>query len=488
MHIKPLTPKYVKQFSKTLRKNGVKSSVLEIFFKSITELIDPYENNVTQNIENIMKDCNFESMDDINAFLMEYNDFTNGSIGFINSFDTIEDNNIFDKEVQPLFEALCSESKDCDQILLQSIDKILAKTIEVYEIDVELLSDDDYIRDILGEDLKLVMTVLISASIAMHEGEVERDDLETLRANFILVNSFVYILDGARKDELDRIDEDKHFVPRGEQKKVTKVGRNEPCPCGSGKKYKKCCMNKQGEKDVNPLDELDLPMASHFPLSEKDINEFYAIWTRLIDFTSKLLSEMSGKKYKKIYRRDSDGRYHFDDEIVDNNYILHIRGFLLDNFDRIVDDFIASNRVSKVNLQILQEWKRYRLNGDKFFIYKGAPFGALVWDIDGDSYYYVYDLYDSLYELSVQDKMLSMLLLPFKGRVIYDGLIATKGISLGQNAKDMFLKDYIVLREKKDVSISLPHVSSTTKIYPSSKSVSKVQNLLFGEEFWSKMI
>jgi SEC-C motif-containing protein len=23
-----------------------------------------------------------------------------------------------------------------------------------------------------------------------------------------------------------------------------KVGRNEPCPCGRGKKYKKCCMNK----------------------------------------------------------------------------------------------------------------------------------------------------------------------------------------------------------------------------------------------------
>lgn len=24
----------------------------------------------------------------------------------------------------------------------------------------------------------------------------------------------------------------------------TKVNRNDPCPCGSGKKYKKCCMNK----------------------------------------------------------------------------------------------------------------------------------------------------------------------------------------------------------------------------------------------------
>jgi len=24
-----------------------------------------------------------------------------------------------------------------------------------------------------------------------------------------------------------------------------KVGRNDPCPCGSGKKYKKCCLLKE---------------------------------------------------------------------------------------------------------------------------------------------------------------------------------------------------------------------------------------------------
>lgn len=27
----------------------------------------------------------------------------------------------------------------------------------------------------------------------------------------------------------------------GEAPKTAKVGRNDPCPCGSGKKYKKCC-------------------------------------------------------------------------------------------------------------------------------------------------------------------------------------------------------------------------------------------------------
>ncbi|WP_425447451.1 SEC-C metal-binding domain-containing protein [Dethiothermospora halolimnae] len=30
-----------------------------------------------------------------------------------------------------------------------------------------------------------------------------------------------------------------HTVVKGK-----KIGRNEPCPCGSGKKYKKCCLNK----------------------------------------------------------------------------------------------------------------------------------------------------------------------------------------------------------------------------------------------------
>lgn len=29
--------------------------------------------------------------------------------------------------------------------------------------------------------------------------------------------------------------------PKGEPARVAKPGRNDPCPCGSGRKYKKCC-------------------------------------------------------------------------------------------------------------------------------------------------------------------------------------------------------------------------------------------------------
>lgn len=34
----------------------------------------------------------------------------------------------------------------------------------------------------------------------------------------------------------------KHHSPN-EKRQLPKVGRNDPCPCGSGKKYKKCCLN-----------------------------------------------------------------------------------------------------------------------------------------------------------------------------------------------------------------------------------------------------
>ncbi|UWU91654.1 SEC-C metal-binding domain-containing protein [Bradyrhizobium sp. CB1015] len=29
-----------------------------------------------------------------------------------------------------------------------------------------------------------------------------------------------------------------------------KVGRNDPCPCGSGKKFKRCCLNSQGATEI----------------------------------------------------------------------------------------------------------------------------------------------------------------------------------------------------------------------------------------------
>ena len=31
---------------------------------------------------------------------------------------------------------------------------------------------------------------------------------------------------------------------------MSKIGRNDPCPCGSMKKYKKCCIDKDTSQEV----------------------------------------------------------------------------------------------------------------------------------------------------------------------------------------------------------------------------------------------
>lgn len=44
-----------------------------------------------------------------------------------------------------------------------------------------------------------------------------------------------------RREEGRWVYVDGEFNPKGTPHRVMKVGRNDPCPCGSGKKYKKCC-------------------------------------------------------------------------------------------------------------------------------------------------------------------------------------------------------------------------------------------------------
>ena len=70
-----------------------------------------------------------------------------------------------------------------------------------------------------------------------------------------------------------------------------KIGRNDPCPCGSGKKYKKCCLsfNPQEKekiiqgyiKDVMALDKLSNSINSL--IEKKDFQKAQAVCQQLLD-------------------------------------------------------------------------------------------------------------------------------------------------------------------------------------------------------------
>jgi len=48
---------------------------------------------------------------------------------------------------------------------------------------------------------------------------------------------------------------------------MAKTGRNDPCPCGSGKKYKQCCLARDETSALTKTDPLLLieadPLAAH---------------------------------------------------------------------------------------------------------------------------------------------------------------------------------------------------------------------------------
>ncbi|VVB84945.1 Uncharacterised protein [uncultured archaeon] len=51
-------------------------------------------------------------------------------------------------------------------------------------------------------------------------------------------------LDHFSKENIDYLREISYPETKTTKKKSKKIGRNAPCPCGSGKKYKKCCLKK----------------------------------------------------------------------------------------------------------------------------------------------------------------------------------------------------------------------------------------------------
>jgi hypothetical protein len=121
--------------------------------------------------------------------------------------------------------------------------------------------EQDEAEDILWEmmlDIKndLSSIKLLQDFTSKYEFESEEQTDKFIRLlNEVHNNTRMWILKGHTPNELFK-EEKKHLQPLpkkeadgsvGEQTivKGEKVGRNDPCPCGSGKKYKKCCLGKE---------------------------------------------------------------------------------------------------------------------------------------------------------------------------------------------------------------------------------------------------
>lgn len=186
-----------------------------------------------------------------------------------------------------------------------------------------------------------------------------------------------------------------------------KVGRNDPCPCGSGKKYKKCCganevisLSQVLESDIDDLEKQLLHFSlrnygnqieesfenfqQEYELKNEDEITFFefvhTIWftlfakadqggTILDQFITSELRKIKRPKLKQVVQSWKDARVFFGTiiSIEDNSYII--------------EDLFNSDRLEAVVVTNLE--KQYEQNGffaaillpfDQKFVFFPAPF------------------------------------------------------------------------------------------------------------------
>lgn len=138
------------------------------------------------------------------------------------------------KNLKPLFEASTQfmdeaerkEQFDAHFLTDPESDRVLEEVREIYE------GREDFFEDEIDEDFLRGLE---------DEGLFESEEFRQLLENEGLdKEGFLEVVHN--KDNWDDTEDSSHSETY--IRKSSKVGRNDPCPCGSGKKYKKCCMNK----------------------------------------------------------------------------------------------------------------------------------------------------------------------------------------------------------------------------------------------------
>lgn len=141
-----------------------------------------------------------------------------------------------------LMKAGVLEFVDRNQSYMEMV-QFLVKNFKINKVDADMFVEECVHATKIGESPNAVMTYL---SRHLEFPNTELFQHLSNKVVHLMNNTREWFLKGHTSSEL-MVEERKHLrqLPeknrKAEGKAVTKVGRNELCPCSSGKKYKKCC-------------------------------------------------------------------------------------------------------------------------------------------------------------------------------------------------------------------------------------------------------
>jgi uncharacterized protein YecA (UPF0149 family) len=199
-----------------------------------------------------------------------------------------------------------------------------------------------------------------------------------------------------------------------------KVGLNQRCPCGSGKKYKHCCKLIENEG------------TAQLSFSERKL--FYETWYKLLNFINQKYSILN-IRIEPVYPA-----------FYDESQLYKIREKLWER-PGIIGEFISStNSLSGEEIDLLRSWEDRHIKGWFLLLKYESEYAIFMRGDKGEEpkLYAVKGMTSSIAGVMRRQLpvMLDTVLLPFGDKIIYDSFMASHALSFGDGVKDLLNEDY----------------------------------------------
>jgi hypothetical protein len=212
-----------------------------------------------------------------------------------------------------------------------------------------------------------------------------------------------------------------------------KVGRNERCPCGSGKKYKDCCAL------------IESSGAAQLSFGERKL--FYETWYKLLDFINQK-HKIFNFRIKPVYPA-----------IHDETQLYKISQKLWKNPQQIEEFINGCGDLSDEEIRLLQSWEKRHIKGQFLLMRYENEYAVLMRTDKGEDpkLYAVKGMSTSIAEAMHRKLpvMLDTVLLPFGDKIIYDSFMASLPLLFGDGMREILDDDYARAKDMYGITMKL---------------------------------
>ena len=250
-------PNLIIKYDEFFKKYDPNYNIINEFFfvtKYLTLKIKD-ENYFDDRIQEVFQESNFENESEFDEYIEKFSEFTNFIRYFLESLRSTKSDKKIHKKIEKLYFAFLDlyddEYKKIIPTITDQMSDVVNSIIKIYNIPMnQKLTEDEYHSELaarLGKNYAKLFTALLSLFYKLKNTTVRaycntplrnahEIDEHTIKTSFTLLIIIMFTVNLPVANEFSN--------QNISYNKSKSVGRNEPCPCSSGRKYKKCCLDK----------------------------------------------------------------------------------------------------------------------------------------------------------------------------------------------------------------------------------------------------